>query len=490
MKVYLVGSGPGDPELLTLKAKRLLESADCVLYDHLASPEALALAPASAEKIYVGKRRDDHSFPQQEIAQMLIERWRQNKRVIRLKGGDPYIFGRGGEECEALADAGVPFEVVPGVTAAIGAGAYAGIPLTHRDYSSHVAFVTGHHPEAVEWHKVAHADTLVIFMGVQHYQEVAAALIAAGRPGHTPAAAVSWGTRPRQRSAVATIETLQAAIAEAGVVSPAMIYVGGVALLARKLNWYSALPLFGLRVAITRPRAQAPEMARRLGALGAELIDFPTIEIHPPATYAALDAALANLETYDWLLFTSVNGVEAFRQRLAASPYDWRKLRAKLCTIGPATRQAVEQLGLKVDVMPEEFVAEGLLAALAPEDLAGKRILLPRASVARDTAPIALRQRGAIVDVVDAYQTLPSAQKPTWPDGVDWVTFTSSSTVKNFLALAGPEALRMVKTASIGPVTSDTLRQHGFTPTVEASPYTTQGVLDAILHHHQKSKGQ
>jgi uroporphyrinogen III methyltransferase / synthase len=487
LKVYLVGSGPGDPELLTLKAKRLLESADCVLYDHLASPEALALAPATAEKLYVGKRRDDHSFPQEEIAQMLIERWRQGKRVIRLKGGDPYIFGRGGEECEALADAGVPFEVVPGITAPIGVGAYAGIPLTHRDHSSHVAFVTGHHPEAVEWHKIAHADTLVIFMGVQHFAEVAAALVAAGRPGDTPAAAVAWGTRARQRSAIATIATLEEAMREAQVQSPAMIYVGGVAQLAHKLNWYSALPLFGLRVAITRPRAQSPEIARQLAALGAEVIDFPTIEIHPPHSYAALDQAIAQLESYQWLIFTSANGVEAFRQRLAASPRDWRHLRAKLCTIGPATRQAVESLGLKVDLMPAEYVAEGLLAALEQEDLSGQRILIPRATVARDTAPIALRERGAIVDVVDAYQTLPPREKSEWPEGVDWITFTSSSTVKNFLALTGPEALRGLKIASIGPVTSATLRQHGFEPTVEANPYTTQGLLDAILHHHTQS---
>ena len=484
MKVYLVGSGPGDAELLTLKAQRVLESADIVLYDHLASPCALDLAP-QAEKIYVGKRRDDHSFPQAEIGAMLVDYWRAGRRVVRLKGGDPFIFGRGGEECEAMAAAGVPFEVVPGVSAALGAAAYAGIPLTHRDYASHVAFVTGHHPESMDWSKLARIDTLVIFMGAFHFSEVAAGLIAAGREATTPAAAVTWATRPQQRTVVATLGTLDAAMREAALASPAMIYVGEVARLAQTLGWYEALPLHGVRVVITRPRKQSAEFHRQLLALGAEPIDYPTIEIVPPSSWGALDRAIEQLDTYDWLLFTSVNGVEAFRERLAASPWDFRRLRAKIGAIGPATRQAIENLLLKVDRMPADYVAESLLEALAGDSLAGKKVLIPRAAVARDLVPNVLRDRGAQVDVVEAYRTIVPAVGEA-PEA-DWITFTSSSTVKNFLALNPPERLASLRTASIGPVTSATLRQHGWEPTVEANPYTTQGILDAILAHHTRS---
>lgn len=483
MKVYLVGSGPGDPELLTLKAKRIIESADIILYDYFASPGALALAP-HAEKHYVGKRRDDHAFPQKEIGEMLIEHWRSGKQVVRLKGGDPFIFGRGGEECEMLAQAGVPFEVVPGVTAALGAGAYAGIPLTHRDHASHVAFVTGHHPESMDWSKIAFAETLVVFMGAHYYPKLAEQLIAVGRPADTPAAAVSWGTHARQRTAVGTLGTLAETMRTAGVASPAMIYIGGVANLAHHLNWFERLPLHGVRVAILRPRAQADSMLQHLRALGAEAIEYPVLEIAPPSSYQALDQAIEDLPHYDWLLFTSANGVEAFRQRLHQSPYDVRRIRARIAAIGPATRAALEAMSLKVDHCPPEYVAESLAASMAGASLKGKRILLPQAAVARDTAPQALRELGATVDVVEAYRTLPPQDHPGDFPGADWIVFTSSSTVKNFLALAGPDALAQAKLASIGPITSETLRKHGFAPTIEATPHTTEGILDAILQHH------
>lgn len=481
MKVYLVGSGPGDPELLTVKAKRLLESADVVLYDHLSSPEALQLA-AKAEKLYVGKRRDDHSFHQDEIAAMLIEHWKSNKLVVRLKGGDPYTFGRGGEECEALAKANIPFEVVPGISSAIGAAAYAGIPLTHRDHASSVAFVTGHHPEAIDWSKVAHVDTLAIFMGAFHFPELAAALIAAGKPADTPAAAVSWATRPEQSTLVGTI----ASLAEAKIESPAMIYIGGVVQLSKQLNWLEKLPLHGVKIAITRARTASPAMARQLNSMGAQVIEYPTIELAAPLSFAALDEALANLEHYDWLIFTSANAVEAFAARLAASPRDLRGLRAKLCTIGPATRKAVEAMHLKVDIVPHEYVAESLVQALAGQDMQGKRILIPRAAQARDTVPDALRAMGAQVEIAEAYRTLVPASGEA-PEA-DWITFTSSSTVKNFIALNPPGTIGRYKTASIGPITSETLRMHGIEPTVEAKPHTTEGVIDAILgYHHPQS---
>ena len=481
MKVYLVGSGPGDPELLTVKAKRLLEAADVVLYDHLSSPEALQLA-AKAEKLYVGKRRDDHSFHQDEIAAMLIEHWKSNKLVVRLKGGDPYLFGRGGEECEALAKANIPFEVVPGISSAIGAAAYAGIPLTHRDHASSVVFVTGHHPEAIDWSKVAHVDTLAIFMGAFHFPELAAALIAAGRPADTPAAAVSWATRPEQSTLVGTI----ASLAEAKIESPAMIYIGGVVQLSKQLNWLEKLPLHGVKIAITRARTASPAMAQQLNSMGAQVIEYPTIEIAAPLSFAALDEALANLEHYDWLIFTSANAVEAFAARLTASPRDLRGLRAKLCTIGPATRKAVEAMHLKVDIVPHEYVAESLAQALAGQDMQGKRILIPRAAQARDTVPDALRAMGAQVEIAEAYRTLVPASGEA-PEA-DWITFTSSSTVKNFIALNSPGTIGRYKTASIGPITSETLRMHGIEPTVEAKPHTTEGVIDAILgYHHPQS---
>jgi len=481
LKVYLVGSGPGDPELLTIKAKRLLETADVVLYDHLSSPDALRLAER-AEKIYVGKIRENHSFPQDEIAAMLIEHWKTNKRVVRLKGGDPYIFGRGGEECVALAQAGVPFEVVPGISAAVGGAAYAGIPLTHRDYSSSVVFITGHHPESIHWHKFAQVDTLAIFMGAFHFTELAAALIAAGRPADTPAAAVTWATRPEQRTVVGTI----ASLALNKIQAPAMIYIGEVSRLSTQLNWHEKLPLHGLKLILTRARKASPAMALQLTALGAQVLEYPTIEIAPPHSFTQLDQAIAQLEQYDWLIFTSVNAVAAFAARLAASPGDLRHLKAKLCTIGPATRKAIEDMHLKVDVVPNEYVAESLVAALQHQDMQGKRVLIPRAAVARDTVPDALRSMGASVEIAEAYRTIVPASGPA-PES-DWITFTSSSTVKNFIALNEPATIHKYKTASIGPITSETMRMHGVEPTVEASPHTTEGVIDAILRHHNSTR--
>jgi len=481
VKVYLVGSGPGDPELLTIKARRLLETADVVLYDHLSSPDALRMAD-KAEKIYVGKVRDNHTVPQEEIGEMLVAQWRANKRVVRLKGGDPYIFGRGGEECEALAKAGVPFEVVPGISSAIGAAAYAGIPLTHRDYSSCVAFVTGHHPEAIDWQKVSKVDTIAIFMGAFHFPELAAALIAAGRSADTPAAAVTWATRPGQTTVTGTI----ASLAEAKIQAPAMIIIGGVAQLSPQLNWHEKLPLHGARVAVTRASASSPEMSAHLAALGAEVLEYPTIEIAPPLSYDALDAAIHNLDSYDWLIFTSANAVESFSRRLAQSPRDLRGLRAGICAIGPATRKAVEKMHLKVDVVPEQYVAESLVKALEGHNLLGKQILIPRAAVARDTVPAALRGMGGLVTIADAYRTLvpDSGAAPE----ADWITFTSSSTVKNFLALNQAGSLQAYKTASIGPITSETLRMHGYEPTVEANPHTTEGLVDALLNHHNQTR--
>ncbi len=484
MKVYLVGAGPGDPGLITVKGRKILERADAIFYDHLASVRLLDLAPPSAERIYVGKKRSAHEFSQEEISAMLVDRARRGGTIVRLKGGDPFIFGRGGEEIEALAAAGIPFEIVPGVTTPLGIAAYTGVPLTHREHTSAVTFVTGHNVDAIDWSKIGAAETIVLFMGLVNFPAIARELIAKGRPASTPAMAVRWATRPDQQTIVGTLGDLADKVA--ALKPPATIIIGEVVALREKFNWYETLPLFGKRIVVTRDRHQAVDLAEPLEALGAEAILLPTIEICEATDYAPLDNAIANLNSYDWLIFTSVNGVRYFVDRLDRSTQDLRTLKAEICAIGPATRAAVEALHLKVDLMPEEYVAESLIKAFDGEDLNWRRILLPRAAVARDVVPLELRRRGAIVDVVEAYRTvLPEdaaarardilATKP------DWITFTSSSTVTNFIAAAGREALAGVRIASIGPVTSETIRAQDLSVDVEASPHTIPGLVQAIL---------
>ncbi|MEO8596644.1 MAG: uroporphyrinogen-III C-methyltransferase [Candidatus Solibacter sp.] len=484
MKVYLVGAGPGDPELITLKGRRVLEQADSVLYDHLANSALLALAPAHAERLYVGKKKADHEFSQQEICDLLIERVRRGQTVVRLKGGDPFIFGRGGEEAEALADAGIPFEVVPGVTTPLGIAAYTGVPLTHREHTSAVTFVTGHAPKAIDWAKVGHAETLVIFMGLTTFPEIARQLIANGRDPNTPAMAVRWATRPDQHTIAGTLGTLPGLLA--GMKPPATIIVGEVVRLRGKLDWYERLPLFGRRIVVTRAIEQAGALAARLSALGANVLELPSIEIRPPADSGPLDRAIARLDWYDWLIFTSANTVRHFIARLDASHYDLRHLRARLCAIGPATRAALEALHLKVDLMPKEYVAESLVEAFTHLDLAGKRILLPRAAVARDVVPDELTRRGAHVDVVEAYRTVTPGNLNAQVQGIlaqhpDCITFTSSSTVRNLVEAAGVEALRGIATASIGPVTTRTAQELGLTVTTQAANFTVEGLVHAVL---------
>jgi len=485
-KVYLVGAGPGDPELITLKAKRLLEQADSVLYDHLASLELLDLAPASAERVYVGKKKADHAMSQEEICELLVERGRRGLNVVRLKGGDPFIFGRGGEEAEALADAGIPFEVVPGITSPLGIAAYTGVPLTHRDHTSAVTFVTGHDVEKIDWAKVGTSETLVVLMGLSQFEEIARRVIAGGRSAETPAIAVRWGTRPSQEVVEGTLETLPRLIHETGLRPPATVIVGDVVQLRAKLDWFERLPLFGQTVVVTRGRDQAASLSNPLRRAGAEVVELPAIEIRPARDGAALDAAVARVGEYDWLIFTSANGARVFLERLRASAHDTRAIRGKICAIGPATAEALTAAHLKVDVMAEEYVAEGLLKALEGASLSGARALIARAAVARDTLPAALRRRGASVDVVEAYRTEAPECLAERAAGVlarkpDWITFTSTSTVENLVAAAGAEALRGVKAASIGPITSAALRKHDIAVAAEASEYTSAGLVEAIL---------
>jgi uroporphyrinogen III methyltransferase / synthase len=484
-KVYLVGAGPGDPELITVKARRLLENADCILYDHLASSDLLNLAPVSAERIYVGKKKAEHALSQEEICALLVDRGKRGLNVVRLKGGDPFIFGRGGEEAEALADAGVQFEIVPGVTSPLGIAAYTGVPLTHRDHTSVVTFITGHDVLKIDWSKVGTSETLVIFMGLSQFDEIARRIIAGGLAATTPAMAVRWGTRPDQEVLAGTLESLPELIHKHILRPPATIIVGEVVRLRDKLNWYEKLPLFGQRIVVTRAREQAGVLSALLHSLGAEVIELPTIEIQPADNYDPLDNAIANLADYGWLIFTSANGVRFFLERLDKSNSDLRAIEGRICAIGPATRDALERFHLKVDCMAEQYVAEGLLEAMAAYDLTGTRILIARAAVARDLLPTELARRGAHVDVVDAYRTAAPPELAERAAGVlfrkpEWIAFTSSSTVQNLVNAVGAEALRNVKCASIGPVTTATLRHNGLTGAVEASPYTIPGLVQAI----------
>ncbi len=483
---YLIGAGPGDPSLITVKGQKILARADVILYDHLASERLLDLAPASAEKIYVGKKRAKHEATQEEISALMIDRARRGLTVVRLKGGDPFIFARGGEEMEALASAGLAFEIVPGVTTPLGIAAYTGVPLTHREHSSTVTFVTGHNVEAIDWNKIGASETIVLFMGLINFAAIARALIEEGRAADTPAMAVRWATRPDQQTIVGTLETLPQRISDASMRPPATIIIGEVVALRDKFNWYERLPLFGQRIVVTRDRCQSSELAEPLESLGAEALLLPVIEIREPADVRPLNDAIARLDSYDWLIFTSANGVRYFIDALDRSTRDLRALKARVCAIGPATKAAVEALHLKVELMPKEYVAESLVEAFASEELQSRRILLPRAAVARDVIPLELSRRGATVDVVEAYRTLAPTDLAARARAIlaskpHWITFTSSSTVTNFIAAAGREALLEIKIASIGRVTSATLREHDIQPTVEADPHTTGGLIKAIL---------
>src|SRR6185369_7753424 len=427
------------------------------------------------------KKRAQHEMSQEDISALLIDRARRGWTVVRLKGGDPFIFARGGEEMEALAAAGIPFEIVPGVTTPLGLAAYTGVPLTHREHTSAVTFVTGHKVEAIDWGKVGSAETVVLFMGLVNFAAIAREMIARGRSPRTPAMAVRWATRPDQETLVGTLETLPDQIVQRALRPPATIVIGEVVALRDRFSWFERLPLFGQRIVVTRDRRQAGELAEPLEELGAEVLLLPVIEIQPPADPEPLERAMLQLHAYDWIIFTSVNGVRSFVNALG----DIRSLRAKVCAIGPATQAALEALHIKVDRMPTEYVAESLLEALADDDLTDKRILLPRAAVARDLVPVELTRRGAKVDVVEAYRTAvpqdaASRTREVLARNPNWITFTSSSTVKNFVALAGAESLQGIKIASIGPITSATARELGLTVHAEANPHTIPGLVDVI----------
>jgi uroporphyrinogen III methyltransferase/synthase len=500
-KVFLIGAGPGDPGLLTIKAKECIESADVVVYDYLASPYLLEYAREDAEIIYVGKKGGDHTLTQDKINLLLVEKAREGKNVARLKGGDPFVFGRGGEEAQELLEDGIAYEVIPGVTSAISAPAYAGIPITHRDHTSFVSFITGHEKPGkkesrMQWDVFAKSDaTLVFLMGVKNLGNIVKNLLENGKPADTPVALVRWGTTTRQQTVTGTLETIVQVVKEAGLKSPAIIVVGHVVSLREELAWFDKKPLFGKRIVITRARAQASGLVAELNRLGAQCIEIPTIEIAPPKDMAPMEAAIDNLDKYQWLVFTSVNGVKFFFDTLFAKGKDVRALgHLKFACIGPVTKERLGDYGIVSDILPETYRAESVVDAFADVDIKGKQVLLPRAKKARTILPEELTKMGADVDEVTAYETeLTDEGKETLIDllkdnAIDAVTFTSSSTVSNFMSLLegedGKTLLKDVTLASIGPITSDTARSLGLEPTIEADPYTIPGLIDALLAHY------
>ena len=502
-KVFLVGAGPGDPRLLTVGAMNCLKQADVVVYDHLADESILAYVPPEAERIYVGKQSNKHTMRQEDINVLLADKADEGKTVVRLKGGDPFVFGRGGEEALVLLARGIPFEVLPGVTSAISVPAYAGIPVTHRGVAVSFAVITGHEDPTkseshVRWqHLATGVDTLIFLMGVANLPEITKNLMDNGRSADTPAAVIRWGTRTDQETYVTTLGDAAAMVQRDGIRPPAIFIVGEVVKLREQLRWFDRAdirPLLGKHILVTRARAQASALTEKLTALGAACVETPVIRIVPPADgYAALDAAIGELHTYHWLIFTSVNGVEHFFAQLHHAGRDTRALGyAKVAAIGSATAKALHSYGIDADLVPEEFRAEAVVEALKPILPPRARILLPRAQEARDVLPESLRAHGATVDVTPAYETVPELSggeelaERLRNGEIDFVTFTSSSTVKNLVhQLGNITPLQQVKIACIGPVTAETARSFALEPDIIAENYTIDGLVDAIREYMQ-----
>ena len=503
--VYLVGAGPGDAGLLTLRGAELLGRADVVVYDALVNAELLRLAPKSAEIIYGGKRAKDHALAQDELNELLIAKAREGKAVVRLKGGDPYVFGRGGEEAEELATAGIPFEVVPGISSIVAGPNYAGIPLTHRDHCSSFTVITGHEDPTKEASSLDYAQlarlpgTKVILMGVERIGSIAQSLLRHGMDAGTPVAMVRWGTTGQQQSIEGTLGTIAEVVAKAGFSAPAVTIIGGVVGLRNKLNWFERRPLFGRRIVVTRTREQASELSRQLLELGAEVLEIPTIRIVPPDDKHSLVDALKGIGEYDWVVFTSPNGVTAFFDCFFKAFEDVRALgNLRFAAVGPATAAKLKELHLRVDAMPEQYLAKKVAAAItAVESVENIRILLARAQVANSELCKTLEDLGAIVDDVAFYKTVPETEDPSGAasrlveSGADWITFTSSSTVENFHARFDlPGLLKrfpQARLATIGPETSKALETLGLKPTIEARPHTIAGLVQAVLGAGKKA---
>ena len=504
-KVFLTGAGPGDTELLTLKAKRCIEAADVVIYDYLANEKFLAYAPARAEIIYVGKKGGDHTMKQADINKLITDKASEGKNVVRLKGGDPFIFGRGGEEAEELVKAGVTFEVIPGVSSAIAVPSYAGVPLTHRNYSSMVSFITGHEdpdkPESsICWQSLGQGTgTLVFLMGVENIDKISEKLIASGRDPDTPAAVIRQGTTARQMTVSGTLSSIAALAKQSGIGAPAIIVVGEVVKLRNTLNWFENKPLFGKKIIVTRAREQSSDLLRLLEEAGADCIEFPTIEIAPLDNYDSLDRAFERLSAYNWIIFTSVNGVKIFFKKLNEYGWDSRKLcGVKIAAVGSKTAFELKTFGITSDLVPDEYRAESIITGLMKGgSVKGLSVLIPRAETAREILPAELEKMGADVDVVPIYRTIkPSADinkiKGLLAEGeIDIITFTSSSTVQNFMEMfrdaSGFHSMKKPAIVCIGPITADTASKAGFTVTAMPEEYTIEALVSVIIDRFSKT---
>ncbi len=499
--VYLIGAGPGDPDLITVKGKECLKKADVIVYDYLVNESLLSLTGKDAEIIYVGKKSGQHTMSQKQINNLLIEKAKEGLIVARLKGGDPFIFGRGGEEAIELSKAGIKFEIVPGVTSAAAVPAYAGIPLTHRDYSSIVCFITGHEDptkekSGVNWDILSKSSgTLIFLMGIGNLDKIARTLIDNGRPSHCPVAVIGNGTMPSQRTIIGTLDNISQKVKNADLTPPGIIAVGDVINLRKHLNWFESLPLFGKRILVTRPGDQASGFIRTLSESGAQCLLFPTIKIIPPTSWKDLDRAIESLSRYEWILFTSVNGVKYFFERLYAAKKDARHLNGiKIGVIGPKTTEALVAKGIRPELIPDTYKAEDIVEELEGYPLNGKKVLLPRPAIARDYIPKKLKSLGALVDEIEAYQTV----KPDYSqdqlgelfknDTIDIITFTSPSTVTNFLAIFEGtsiyEEIIKVEVACIGPITAQKATELGLKVTIMPDEYTVDALTRAIVEFY------
>jgi uroporphyrinogen III methyltransferase/synthase len=500
-KVYLVGAGPGDPGLISQKGAACLAQADVVIYDHLLDERLLELAPAEAERIYVGKTPSEHTRQQSEINQLLVEKAQEGKAVVRLKGGDPFIFGRGGEEAEVLASNGIPFEIVPGISSASAIPAYAGIPVTHRGLASSLAVITGHEaPDkdspAVNWEKLATAvDTLVFLMGMHNLPEITAELTKHGRSPDTPVAVITEGTRPEQKTVVSSLKDIAQKVNEHGLGPPAVIVIGEVVRLRDKLRWFDNLPLFGKRILVTRTRRQASSLSQLLSRRGARPVELPAIDIQPVADNDELDRAILNLSDYHWLVFTSVNGVGAFLERLFSLKLDARTLHGlKVGAIGPATAKALEKRGIVPDYVPQVYTSKGMISGLKNHPISGKRFLLPRAEIADNALTQGIRGLGAQVHEIAAYRTVMAteavsqAKEMLLSGRIDVITFTSSSTVSGLMAMFAEAKPWPDNTlvACIGPKTAGTAARAGLKVAIVAREHTILGLVAAIEEHFRK----
>lgn len=496
--VYLVGAGPGDPGLITVRGLEVVREGEVIIHDHLISPSLLAMARPGARLVYVGKEAGRAVMSQEDISQLLIGEARAGRSVVRLKGGDPFVFGRGGEEAEALAAAGVPFVVVPGVSSAIAAPAYAGIPVTDRRFASSVAFIAGHQDpskdaSAVNWAALATGvDTLVFLMGVKTLPAIARALLAHGRAPDSPTAVIQKGTTQEQRVMVAPLAQIAEAAEEAGITAPAITVVGQVVSLREALRWFDNRPLFGRRIVVTRARAQASDLAEALARHGAVPVECPVIRIAPPETFAPLDSVLSRIAEFDWLIFTSVNGVKVVLDRLESLGKDVRALAGpRLCAIGPATAEELRRARLRVSVVPDVFTQEGVVKSFSDLQVRERQIAILRAEEARELLPQALEEMGAHVTVVPVYLTIAdeegaSGLRDTIAGGqIDAITFTSTSTVRNFFSATGlePESLAGIPVGCIGPVTAQAARAVGLKVEVVAKDYTIPGLVQAVVDY-------